>query len=71
MPPDGLAMIFIHMYIWTGLAFLVAVAFVGLSFWTWTVVIKRENVASPPELVLDYEQVRLSFPDFTFRLTIV
>ena len=56
-PPDGIAMIFIHMYIWTGLAFLVAVALVGLSFWTWTVVIKRENVASPPELVLDYEQV--------------
>ncbi|PPQ68659.1 hypothetical protein CVT24_005390 [Panaeolus cyanescens] len=53
-----IAMVAIKIYAFGGLAFMVGVVLTAVSYWIWTVLIRREYADSPPSLELHPERMR-------------
>lgn len=52
-------MVAIKVYAFGGLAFMIGVVLTAISYWFWTVLVRREFADSPPSLEL-HPEVRLS-----------
>ncbi|KAF4616121.1 hypothetical protein D9613_011483 [Agrocybe pediades] len=62
-PISAFGMFILQFYAFGGLAFMVAIILSAITYWIWTVVIKREYADSPPELELHPERMRQTEKD--------